>query len=318
MTGYHVYARHGGSTHDTTPQWTGNPAPAADGSMSALVTFTPAPSGTNYFAVVAVNGAGAESALSGELPTGTPDPCRADSCSSKTSCDFGAHPDGVSCDDASFCNGPEVCRAGACDASATRGCADAIACTVDLCDEAAGACTHVAPPGCCPACDVRDPCLADACAEGDCAAGPGTEITVKPMRLKNGRSGIKLAAKGNFAADPSVDPTTTGAIVELHAVDGVVLWASSIAGEHIEARSSGRHHRFVARRSDPVPLANGLKRLDFRRKGSAWRVTAKAETVALTDAFRAPSITWVIRLGTTCVRHLDMACDQKAAFSKCR
>lgn len=318
VTRYDVYVREAGSPHGSGPHWSGSPAPVADGSLSALVTFTPASSGTNYFAVVAVSSTGVESELSGELPTGTPNPCRADRCSSKTSCDFGTYPDGVSCDDASFCNGAEVCLAGACSARVPRNCDDGIACTVDLCEEAAGQCVHVGPPGCCAACDVRDPCLADACAHGDCSAGPGTEIAVKQMLFRQGRSRVKLAARGTFPADRSLDPTLTGVVVELHGPDGVVLFASSITGPDIKAAASGRQYRFVARRTKSDPLANGLKRLELRRKGSTWRVSAKAETAELADAFLEPTLTWVIRLGTTCVRRLDIACEQGARRALCR
>lgn len=315
---YNVYVRDGGSTHGPDPQWSGNPAPAADGSLSALVTFTPAASGVNYFAVVAVGNSGKESGLSGELPSGTPNPCRADSCVTKTSCDFSNRADGTSCDDASFCNGSETCRAGACDASAPRNCDDGIACTVDACDEAAGSCTHVGAAGCCLACDDIDPCLADACAQGDCAASPGGEIEVDRIRFQRAKSGIKLASKGRFTADPLLDPSLTGAIVELQTADGVVLYSSSIAASSIKARASGRRYRFTARPSESDPLENGLTHLDFRIRGSTWVVTAKAATPDLMAAFLEPTITWMVRLGPTCVRRLDVPCRPKSELSICR
>src|SRR5258705_13065041 len=53
---YDIYVRDAGMTHTGSPAWSGNPAPAADGALEALVTFTPASSGANYFAVVAVSG----------------------------------------------------------------------------------------------------------------------------------------------------------------------------------------------------------------------------------------------------------------------
>jgi hypothetical protein len=286
--------------------------------MSAVVTYTPATSGTNYFAVVAVSSANGETGVSGELPIGTPDPCRNDSCVTKTSCDFSNRADGTSCDDASFCNGPEVCRSGVCDTSATRNCVDAVACTVDACDEAAGNCTHVGPPGCCLACDSTDPCLADACAQGDCTASPGTEIEVNRVKFQSKASGIKLAAKGSFIADPSVDPSRTGAVVEMRTPDGVALYSSSIAAHDIKAGVFGRRYRFAASRSQSSFLGNGLTRLDFRIKGSTWLVTAMAESQELREAFLEARITWVIRLGTTCVRHMDMPCRQSSTLSTCR
>jgi hypothetical protein len=144
VTGYSIYVRNAGATYGSTPIWTGNPTPAADGAMTMNVTFTPAPSGVNYFTVVALT-ASSESGIADERGLGTPNPCRHDHCVSKTGCDFSAVPDGFSCDDASFCNGPEICVGGACDTSASRSCDDGIACSADACDDAAGRCTRSLP-----------------------------------------------------------------------------------------------------------------------------------------------------------------------------
>ncbi len=195
VTGYSIYARNAGATYGSTPIWTGNPTPATDGSMTMNVTFTPAPSGVNYFTVVALT-ASSESGIADERGLGTPNPCRNDHCTSKTGCDFSAVPDGFSCDDASFCNGPEICVGGACDTSASQNCDDGIACSADACDDAAGRCTHSSPPGCCLACDSNDPCLADACQQGDCAAAEGAELEVNRVKLMNKAAGVKLTAKG--------------------------------------------------------------------------------------------------------------------------
>jgi hypothetical protein len=219
-------------------------------------------SGANYFAVVAVSGDGDESRLSAELPTGTPNPCRADSCVTKTACDFSDRTDGTPC-------------------------------------------------------DTSDPCVATACAQGECAASPGTEIAIDRLRFRKARAGTKLAAKGRFVADPSIDPAQTGAIVELRAADGTVIYSASISAALLEAGASGRRFRFRGRRSESDPSRNGLTGLDFRIRGSRWLVTAKAETPDLMTAFLEPSVTWVIRLGGTCVRHLDVPCQAKSTLSIC-
>jgi hypothetical protein len=318
VTSYRVYVRNAGSTYGATPLWSGNPTPAADGSMAALVTYTPATSGTNYFAVVAVSSTSGETGLSGELPIGSPNPCRNDSCSTKTSCNFSNRADGTSCDDASYCNGPEVCLAGVCDTSAVRNCADTVQCTVDACDETADKCTHTGPAGCCLACDSLDPCLANACAQGDCAAESGSELKVNRLKLLSKKSGIKMAAKGSFTVDPSIDPSTTGAVLEMRTPDGMVVYSSSIAAQSIKVGAAGGRYRFAAARSESDFLGNGLTRLDFRIKGDTWLVTAKAETPELMDAFLEPTITWVIRLGTSCARRMDMPCNQTSILSVCR
>jgi hypothetical protein len=315
VTGYKVYVRNAGSTYGSA-QWTGNPAPESDGALSALVTYSSATSGVNYFTVVATGGT-LESGLSQELPVGEPNPCENDSCSTKTSCNFSLRPDGSPCDDASFCNGAETCRSGVCDQQIARDCADAIACTVDSCDDAAGQCTHVGPPGCCVACDVDDPCLAAACAQGDCSAEAGIELEVNRVRLVKKAAGITLAAKGRFVTDGAIDPAATGAEIELRAIDGTLVFRSIILPSRIRSRTSGRY-RFQSTRAESAELENGITRLDFRGKGDRWTVTLKGETPALEAASVEPTLTWLIRLGDTCTRQIDMACDQSNDKAVCR
>jgi hypothetical protein len=316
---YSVYIRNAFAPYGTAaPAWTGNPTPGSDGSLSATFTYTPASSGTNYFAVVATSANG-ESGLSTELPIGNVNPCRNDSCTTKTACDFSNQQNGLSCDDGIYCNGPEACLSGVCDTSASRNCADAVSCTVDACDEANGRCTHSAPPGCCLACDSGDPCLADACAQGDCTATAGEPIVVNRLRLLSKKSGIKLAAKGSFLADAALDPTQTGVEFELRAPDGALVYVSSIAAGDIRAGSTGDRFRFTASRADDTPQGNGLTRLDFRYKHEQWLVTAKGETPELIDAFLEPTLTWVIKFGdAACIRRMDLACAQTSAASICR
>jgi hypothetical protein len=318
VTGYSIYARNAGSSYGTgAPIWTGNPTPAADGSLSATVTFTPSSSGTNYFSVVAVSATTGESGLSNEKGVGPQNQCRNDACVTKTACDFTTRPDGSSCDDNIFCNGPEVCRAGTCDTSAVRNCADAISCTTDTCDEAAGKCVHTGPPGCCLACDSLDPCLAKACATGDCSAAEGATVDVNRIRFLSKKGEIKLAAKGSFGADESLDPSETGVSVEFFTVDGTRVYAATLFADDVKAGSTGRF-RYQGGRSDFDPFKKGITRLDFRRKHDQWLVTLKAETVDLTDAFLEPTLTWVIKVGDTCARRMDMPCNQTSAKSVCR
>src|SRR6185369_15354799 len=74
---YDVYVRNAGAPFAAKPAWSGNPLPDDSGVLSAIVPFTPAVSGANYFAVVAVSGTAA-SALSRELGTGSPIACHVD------------------------------------------------------------------------------------------------------------------------------------------------------------------------------------------------------------------------------------------------
>jgi hypothetical protein len=317
-TSYSVYVRNAGSTYGASPHWSGTPTAAADGTASANVTYTTAPSGTNYFTIVALSASG-ESALSNEIPIGPVDRCRSDSCVTKTSCDFGNRPNGTSCDDDVFCNGPEVCLNGVCDTSPTRDCADAIACTVDTCEESEGRCKNMGPPGCCVACDSADPCLADACAEGDCTAPAGTDIEFNRIRFMNKKSGIKLAAKGSFEADPTIDISTTRVVLEFRAIDGTVLYTSTLLPGIVRASAQDGRFRYTATRAQSDFYSMGMTRFDLRVKGTRWYVTAKAETSALMDAFLEPTISVMLRLGDeACMRRVAVPCSQSSTLSVCR
>jgi hypothetical protein len=298
--------------------WSGNPAPATDGSITASVTYTPATSGVNYFTVVAVGGtSGGESGLATELPIGTPNPCRIDSCTTKTSCTFAQRADGAPCPDATFCNGDEVCQTGTCAPAGGRDCADVIDCTVDTCDEASDRCVHTAPAGCCVACDAADPCLADSCAQGDCSAPPGEEIEVNRVRLMKKAAGIKLAAKASFFSD-SMDPSVTGVEIAFLAPDGAEVYSAIIPSYLIHSGSSPGRYRFTTTRAQSDPMENGISRLDFRLRGGMWSVTLKGDTPNLEDAFLEPSLTWVMRMGGYCARRLYMECRQTSSKSVCR
>lgn len=318
VVGYGVYVRSSGTPYPATAVWTGNPVRAADGSISADVSYTQAATGTNYFTVVAL-AAASQSNIAEELPIGVTNLCRIDACTTKTTCTFTNRPDGYACDDTSFCNGPETCRSGLCDTSASRSCADAIDCTTDSCDESAGTCVHVGPPGCCAACDADDPCLADACAQGDCYASPGIELEVNRLKIVKRAAGYQLIAKARFLGDPGLDPTLTGATFELRRPDGPVLYGARIGGSVIRIGATPGRYRFVASRSESDLLSNGIERLDFRSHGSTWIVSAKASVLAIEGAFLEPQLTMMLRLGTdTCARRQRMDCHNKTALSVCR
>ena len=82
------------------------------------------------------------------------------------------------CDDRLFCNGPETCdtAAGRCVAGVRPDCDDAVACTVDVCDEALARCQHVADATRCAGGEVCSPTagceVPPACAvDADCDDG---------------------------------------------------------------------------------------------------------------------------------------------------
>jgi hypothetical protein len=107
--------------------------------------------------------------------------CTTDSCDEPTAACLNA-PDDAACDDGLFCTGPERCEpATGCEDGAPPECSDGVACTDDLCDEAADACTSTPDDAFCDdglycdgeeRCDPSAGCLAGAppeCVDGvDC------------------------------------------------------------------------------------------------------------------------------------------------------
>lgn len=313
---YNVYVRNAGTPYGAASS-IGSPSTGSDGTMSANVTYTPGSNGNNFFTVTAVAPDNAESGISGELAIWPADPCDIDRCTTRTSCQFGTQPNGTACDDAVFCNGHETCQGGTCTAASGNLCSDGIACTVDGCDEHQRRCTHSGPPGCCVACDGDDPCLADACAAGDCQAAPGTELDVGRLRMMRKASVVKLAAKSMYLPAPGADPSTSGATIQILAPDGTVLYASDIAPGSFKVRPGGRY-RFAASRTQAELISNGVTRFDIRTKReNEWHVTLKAETPLLDDAFFESSLTWMIRVGSDCARRRNMMCDTGEARTAC-
>ncbi len=147
--------------------------------------------------------------------------CTADSCLPLLGCQHGALVNGTPCGDANACNGAETCQAGACQSApaptcndglfcngvescspatgcvgGSAPCVDAVACTLDSCNEATDSCTHApsdlvclddlfcngmetcdpvldCQPGSPPSCDDGIACTADACSD---AAGACTYL----------------------------------------------------------------------------------------------------------------------------------------------
>src|SRR5262249_51353666 len=93
---------------------------AADGTLGWVVRGLSS-SVTYFVAVSAYTGTGIESALSDELPLGTPDPCTLDSCTSPTLCTFGPLPDGAACGAQAASGCGSTCLAGSCLGAAQRG-----------------------------------------------------------------------------------------------------------------------------------------------------------------------------------------------------
>jgi len=112
VQGYHVYVRQARNPYGA-PIDAGAAHQASGGTLDWVVTGLS--STTTYFvAVSAYTAGGVESALSNELPLGSPDPCVQDTCTSPTQCTVGTLPDGSACGPPGAAGCGATCSGGTC------------------------------------------------------------------------------------------------------------------------------------------------------------------------------------------------------------
>jgi hypothetical protein len=112
VTGYFVYVRPATMPYGAALD-AGAPRPASDGTLSYDVTGL-SDSQVYFVAVTAHTATNLESALSNELPIGTPNPCVQDSCATKTQCTLRQLPNGTACGGAAAAQCGATCLAGVC------------------------------------------------------------------------------------------------------------------------------------------------------------------------------------------------------------
>jgi hypothetical protein len=137
------------------------------------------------------------------------------------------------------------------------------------------------------------------------------------MRFTSRKKGVNLSVRGRFPAAAPVDPSTTGATIELRGPDGLVLHSSSVGPDMFESDPNGEHHRFAVSRAAADDLEMSLRRLELRLVDAAWVVNAQLKAPDLVDAFREPTMTVMLRLGETCARRVDATCKQRPSRSTC-
>lgn len=118
VQGYYVYVRAAGQAYGT-PHDVGLPTVRSDGSMASTVAGL-SPAGTYFAAVSAYTTTRLESALSNELPIGTPPACVIDACASPTDCRVTPLADGTPCGPPSALRCGATCSAGVCSGLAER------------------------------------------------------------------------------------------------------------------------------------------------------------------------------------------------------
>ena len=159
-----------------------------------------------------------------------------------------------------------------------------------------------------------DPCQAGFCLAGTCVrsstASPDHTFRVDRFVFRLRGRLHRLHAHGSFVASSPLDPTTTGASINVGAPGGVVYSASVPAGAFV-AKRQGDSVRYVARHG-LRRAAPGLKRLVLAEQGGTMDVMLTLGGPLLAGLAGQPSLTWTVRVGEECVRHLDLLCGAQS------
>jgi hypothetical protein len=156
------------------------------------------------------------------------------------------------------------------------------------------------------ACDAGDPCGRDRCAGGSCILPPGTPAPGTVLAADLVLRGHLVRGTGTFVAPGPVDPRAGGVSVQL--VDGLgeVLYRADVPGGAFRVTDRGRRFRAVR-----GPRGGGIRHLVLGRRGDALRVRLVARAAGRVAGAPEP-LTWVLRLGTHCVRRSELRCEAEA------
>ena len=222
------------------------------------------------------------------------------------------------CFDGDTCTTNERCEDGVC-VSDPLACTGEDACTRSTCDPGLGCQTDTQPDG--SACDDGDPCTeGDLCLDGTCGQTSGQALRVREFRLRTAGRRHRLSVRAVAVPAPELDVAASGAVLELIDSTDRSLYRGEVPGPVFAVNPSRRVFRFLDGPAwAPLPQANGLKRLIFRRKSKRMIVVAKAAASELAEALAEPTLTWVIRSGDACMSAPRLACSRASRNSvRCR
>ena len=256
---------------------------------------------------------GHEQCIGGACHAGTPPACSdgvactIDSCNETLArCLHQAQPDccglDADCVDNDLCTTGERCVSGTCVSTAVV-CPEP-SCTQAVCDPAKG-CGTVPVAG------------AESCTAADLCGGAAAELVARRVKLVADETTALMHAKGLFAALDVVDPVANGVTLEVADASGAVIYSVFLPGELIRGRQ-GTRFRYRAR-AEAAQASGGIRVLAMKLRKGLWSVTMRAESPALLAAVGPSQLNWALRIGTTCVRQRDLACDaQLGRVAVCR
>jgi len=131
------------------------------------------------------------------------------------------------------------------------------------------------------------------------------DLMVSRFVLRRDGRTRRLRADGSFTATTALDPTVTGATLELRAESGALLYRAAVPGSAFRPNRSRHAFRYKARRQTG---ASGLKRLTLKLEGDTVRVALRASAFDLTQAMGQARLTWALGLGDECARDPNLVC----------
>jgi len=319
VVGYRIYTRLLSSTYGA-PQDAGLPTPAADGSLTFVITGLDATT-DHAFAVTAYAADGTESGFSNELTLSatTPTTTLPTTTTSSSSTTTNPPPSSTTSSTTTTTAPPFTTTSSSTTTSTIRrhhhkngATTRSTASSVAL-DAGTDSCT-LRPDG--SPCYPGDPCENGECHMATCVAAPSAGalggsrlLDVGRFRLRALGTRGRLVAHGSFSPAMVIDPTASGATVEVRAqADGDLVYRATVPGWAFHPDRSGSSFHYAMPRAGLPPGSEGLKSLELRFDGQTMSVRVRA-TVPGSGSRLAPTrLAWMVQLGEECVRNVNLMC----------
>jgi hypothetical protein len=163
--------------------------------------------------------------------------------------------------------------------------------------------------------DRRDRCRATApgnAVEPD-GCPPCEELQLQRIKLSAREDRYTAAARAVISPSPALDVLRSGAAIEIRDDAGTTLYRGEIPAQAFEPNVSGRVLRFRQGASMAAPIrANGIKELTVSVANHDTALWMVASGLDLEDVHAAPVLTWIVRSGNSCFRHVGLACSSRS------
>ena len=319
VVGYRIYTRLLSSTYGAS-QDAGLPTPAPDGSLTFVIAGLDA--AIDYaFAVTAYAADGTESGFSNELTlsAATPTTTLPTTTTSSSSTTTTPPPSSTTSSTTTTTAPPFTTTSSSTTTSTIRrhhhkngATTHSTASSVAL-DAATSSCT-LRPDG--SPCYPGDPCENGECRTSTCVAAPSPGPIGGNRFLDVGRFRLRalgargwLIAQGSYSPATVIDPTASGATVEVRAqVDGDLVYRATVPGWAFHPDRSGRSFHYAVPRAGMPPGSEGLKSLALRFDGRTMSVRVRATVSGPVSRLAPTRLAWMVQLGEECVRNVNLVC----------